>query len=106
MYWLLLLIVILLQISDKRAGLRVGFNVPEPTTVQDKDGRSNEDDRSQLIVNVNPWRLQGMDHVINVVWQLRLQEMDYVVNVVRMRLQEMDSVVNVCIYNIIISLPM
>ena len=55
--------MILLQISDNRAGLVVEANVPEPTMVQDKEGRS------QLMENVNSQRLQGMVCVVNVVQQ-------------------------------------
>ena len=90
--------MILLQISHNRAGLVVGANVPEPTTFQDKESQS------QLMENVNPQRPLGMDCVVNVV-QMRRQRMDCVVNVVQMRFREIDCVVNVCIYNIIMSLP-
>ena len=76
MYYLLLL-VILLQISDNRGGLGVRANVPEPTTVQDKESKS------QLMENVSPQRPQGMDHVVNVV-QMRLQGMDYIDNTIGM----------------------
>ena len=52
--------MILLQISDNRAGLGVGGNVPEPTMVQDKEGRS------QLMENVNSQKPQGMNYVHNI----------------------------------------
>ena len=66
--------MILLQISDNRAGLGVGGNVPEPTMVQDKEGRS------QLMENVNSQRPQGMDHIV----QLRPQGMEYIDNTIGM----------------------
>ena len=69
--------MILLQISDNRAGLVVEANVPEPTMVQDKEGRS------QLMENVNSQRPQGMNCVVNVVQQ-RPQEMDYIDNTIGM----------------------
>ena len=69
--------MILLQISDNRAGLGVQANVPEATMVQDKEGRP------QLMENVNSQRLQGMDCVVNVV-QLRPQGMDYIDNTIGM----------------------
>ena len=69
--------MILLQISDNRDGLGVEANVPEQTTVQDKEGKS------QLMENVNSQRLQGMDCVVSVV-QLRPQRMDYIDNTIGM----------------------
>ena len=73
----LLLLVILLQISDNKAGLGVEANVPKPTMVQDKEGKS------QLMENVNSQRLQEMECVVNVV-QLRPQGMDYIDNTIGM----------------------
>ena len=69
--------MILLQISDNRAGLGVQANVPEPTMVQDKEGRP------QLMENVNSQRPRGMDHIVNVVQQ-RPQGMDYIDNTIGM----------------------
>ena len=68
--------MILLQISDNRAGLGVGANVPEPTTVQDKESKS------QRMENVNPQRPQGMDYVVDN--RLRLQGMNCINNAIGM----------------------
>ena len=69
--------MILLQISDNKARLGVEANVPEPTMVQDKEGRS------QLMENVNSQRLQGMVCVVNVVQQ-RPQGLNYIDNTIGM----------------------
>ena len=52
--------MILSQISDNRAGLGIQANVPESTTVQDKESQS------QLMENVNPQRPLGMDCVVDI----------------------------------------
>ena len=68
--------MILLQISNNRAGLGVEANVPEPTMVQDKESKS------QLMENDNPQRPLGMDCVEDI--RPRLRGMDYIDNIIGM----------------------
>ena len=68
--------MILSQISDNRAGLGIQANVPESTTVQDKESQS------QLMENVNPERPLGMDCVVDI--RPRFRGMDYIDNTIGM----------------------